>query len=87
MRETEPKYIGRNKVISCDFDRYLAVIEEHISIKIFSHDSQDFSFFKGLKAHIPDLMDEEYHKKHKSKIEYLGRLAYDRAIALLKKHS
>ena len=78
----------QNQKVSADeFENYFSVIKESISARLISQDGEDFSFFKGLNAHIPDLTDEEYHKKHKSKIEYLGRLAYDRAIALLKKHS
>ena len=85
--ETKAKYVGKNKVPASHFEYYFEVIEEHIAAKTTSDNGVDFSFYKGLKSHMPELTEECYYKQHKQKIEYLGRLAYEKAITLLKRHS
>jgi hypothetical protein len=85
-KELEPKYVGKGKVSAQEFASYFHVIEEQIVSRTIGTDGDEYSFFSGLKQQIPELTEKEYRKRHKSKIEYLGRLAYEKAIEQLRKN-
>jgi hypothetical protein len=64
---------------------YLAVIEESLRRRFFDLDGKGYSYFEALRGHRPDLDEHEYRSEHKSKVEYLGRMAYETALALLRR--
>lgn len=76
-QETERKYVGRNKVSSSDFEKNFIAVEEHIAAKVIGQDGKECSFFNRLQSLSPEVTEDEYRRKHKAKIEYLGRLAYE----------
>ncbi len=84
-KENLPHYVGGKKVLPTVFETYFAVILENLLQRFVMHNGDDFSFFDRLRSRIPDLTKEEYRVTHKSKLEYLARLTYDRAITELRK--
>ena len=84
-QETEQKYVGQKGVDPEIFKEYFVVIQEHLGLKIIGKDGSDHSFFDRLKQAFPGLTREEYHKAHKSRIDYLAGLAYKQTIQRLKK--
>ncbi len=83
--ETKPKYVGKGKITEDIFKKYFNVIEEHIVNVLVHNDGEGYSFYKGLRTHIPGLTEKEYRRTHRSKLEYLARLSYNMAVNLLKK--
>ncbi len=84
MNETEPKYV--RKIEPVVFKKYFNVIEENLIATIIQQDGDRKSFFTSLKTLMPELTEKEYKKNHKSRIEYLARIAHKRAVKELKKH-
>ncbi len=86
MNETEPKYVGKGKIGAFIFKKYFEVIEENLNATIIQQNGERMSFYASLKSLIPDLTEKEYRKNHKSRIEYLARIAHKRAVKELRKH-
>jgi hypothetical protein len=86
MNETEPKYVGKRKIEPVVFKKYFDVIEENLVATIIRQDGERISFFTSLKTIMPELTEKEYKKNHKSRIEYLARIAHKRAVTELRKH-
>jgi hypothetical protein len=86
MNETQPSYVGKGKVDNVLFKKYFDVIEENLNATIIRQDGERMSFFISLKTTMPDLTEKEYRKNHKSRIEYLARIAHKRAVKELRKH-
>jgi len=79
-----PKYLKKNlspELIEC----YFTVIREYLHAKIIENDGEAFSYFESLRRKMPDLSREEYCRCHKSRIEYLGSLVFERSVQELKK--
>jgi hypothetical protein len=86
MNETQPSYVGKGKVDPVLFKKYFDVIEENLNATIIRQDGERMSFFISLKTTMPELTEKEYRKNHKSRIEYLARIAHKRAVKELRKH-
>ena len=86
MNETELKYVGKKKVEPVIFKKYFDVIEENLVATIIQQDGDRKSFFTSLKTLMPELTEKEYKKNHKSRVEYLARIAHKRAVKELRKH-
>ncbi|HMD13549.1 MAG TPA: hypothetical protein VKI62_02895, partial [Bacteroidota bacterium] len=86
QNENRPKYVGKNKVKVEVFEKYFDVIRLNLEQRIIEKDGEDFSFFDRLRATFPDLTRDEYFGCHKSKLEYLARLTYDRTVKELKRN-
>lgn len=84
--ESAKKYLARKKVSEEAFDAYFDVIESSIMARIVEQNGSAISCYELLKAQLPDLTPEEYRKHHRAKLEYLGALAYKRAIGKLKEN-
>jgi len=80
-----PRYVDRGKATHAVYERYFAVIEQGLVDRFVGGDGEDFSYYEGLKTHIPDLTREEYKKLYKSHMEYLGRCALKETLRTLKK--
>ena len=86
MNETHPTYVGKRKIEPVVFKKYFDVIEENLIATIIHQDGNRMSFFTSLKTIMPELTEKEYRQKHKSRIEYLARIAHKRALKELRKH-
>ncbi len=81
--ESKSRYQRRGSCEDAAFEAYSVVIEKSISLRLLEQDGKSSSYYEGLKALIPDLTADEYHRSHRSRIEYLGRLAYERTIQII----
>ena len=79
------KYVERKKVTPEHYEQYFLVIEGKLSEILIGHDGEEYSFFVQLRKLFPALTKEEYRRKHKNILEYLSRMAYERAIEKLKR--
>ena len=79
------KYVEGGKIDDELLQHYFSVIQRSLLGKMVDHDGTDCSYFAGLKDTIPTLTLEEYRQTHKSRIEYLGRIAYEEAVRQLRK--
>lgn len=86
MNENQPSYVGKGKVDDLVFKNYFDVIEENLNATIIQQDGERMSFFTSLKTLMPELTEKEYKKKHKSRVEYLARIAHKQALKELRKH-
>jgi len=86
MNETQFKYVDKRKVDVSIFKKYFEVIEENLNATIIQQDGDRMSFFTSLRLLMPGLTEKEYKKNHKSRVEYLARIAHKRAVKELKKH-
>jgi hypothetical protein len=86
MNETEPKYVGRRKIDAFVFKKYFDVIEENLNATIIQQNGERLSFFTSLKSLMPEITEKDYKKNHKSRVEYLARIAHKRAVKELRKH-
>ena len=84
--EMKTQYVSKKKVEPVVYEHYFDVIEQNLVARIVQQDGEMFSFFDRLQALMPELTKEEYGRDHKSRVEYLGRLTYDRAISELRKN-
>ncbi len=64
---------------------YTAVIEKQLLLRMLDTDGEGFSYFSGLKEFFPAMSASEYREQHRTKIEYLGRLAYERFLRRMRK--
>jgi hypothetical protein len=79
------KYVGKKKVTPQNFENYFLVIEGKLKEIFVGHDGEDDSLYDQLRRLLPTLTKEDYTRKHKNILEYLSRMAYDRAVEKLKK--
>jgi hypothetical protein len=68
------------------FEKYFDAIERILVKRLITNDGHDVSLFKLLQRSLPDMTREEYNTVHKSKIEYLARVAEQKAVEMLKKN-
>ena len=83
MSESKSRYQRNGPTDDAAFAAYTVVIEKSISLRLLEQDGRSSSYFERLKALMPDLTVDEYHRTHRSRIEYLGRLAYERTIQIV----
>jgi hypothetical protein len=81
----EKKYVGGGKVSAGIFEQYFSVLECALVHAIVDRDGEEVRYYEELSKRLPGLTREEYAASHKSKIEYLGRIAYRQALKELKK--
>ena len=79
------KYVGKKKVTLRHYESYFLVIEGKLKEIFVSHDGEEYSLFDQLKTFLPTITKEQYKREHKNILEYLSRLAHDRAVERLKK--
>jgi hypothetical protein len=80
-----PVYVGKKSVTSEMFVTYFIVIQQNLEARIIGHDGELFSYYDRLLVFAPEVTRDEYQRRHKSKLEYLGRLTYTRVITELRK--
>ncbi len=84
--EMKPRYVGRNRIAHDLFEKYFLIIRENLEARFLADDGELCSFYDRLVAFLPGLSKDDYRRDHKSKIEYLGRLAHVSVIRELKRH-
>jgi hypothetical protein len=77
------KYVDRGKVGSEVFDAYFRVIEEMLEARFLQNDGDDFPLCDCFQKHMPGVPAQEYRKTHRSRLEYLARLAQERVTDFL----
>lgn len=82
----EQKYVSFERLSKDAYEKYFQVIERILVKRLLSNDGHDVSLFKLLQECLPSLSREEYNTTHKAKIEYLARLAEEKAVGMLKKN-
>jgi len=79
------QYVGRKGIDRTMYDNYFLVIQQNLEERIIGNDGELFSFYDRLFGFAGSLTKDEYQRMHKSKLEYLGRLAHERALRELKR--
>ena len=82
----EQRYVSAERLCQEVYEQYFGVIERVLVKRLISNDGHDVSLFKLMQEALPGLTREEYNVTHKSKIEYLARLAEQKALETLKKN-
>lgn len=82
MRES---YVGKKKVKPDEYDVYFRVIESRLVEKMAGMDGDATSYFDLLTSHVPRLTCEEYRRRHRARLEYLGSLVQKRLGAAIRK--
>ena len=80
---TYPKYVDRGKVGPDVFEAYFRVIEEMLEARFLQNDGTDFPLSECFQKHMPGIPLQEYRKTHRSRLEYLSRLAQERVTDFL----
>jgi hypothetical protein len=78
------KYVGREKVAEETFDHYFHAIEEELNVRCGGTDGSEASLYERLIKMMPGLTKEEYHHKHRNRVEYLLKLASGRVRVLMR---
>jgi hypothetical protein len=78
------RYVGKKKVSEEIFTAYFEAIEDNLLARFAGDIGGDHSYFDLLKKRLPDLTQDEYKKRHRAKLEYLGAQAFKQAIKDLK---
>jgi hypothetical protein len=79
------KYVESGKVSPGHYGHYFTILEVALVNAIIDRNGHDITYFDEMSKLVPGLTREEYDARHKSKIEYLGRIAHRRALKELKK--
>lgn len=75
---TYPKYVDRGKVGPEVFDAYFRVIHEMLEARFLMNNGADFPLSECFQKHMPGIPMQEYRRTHRSRLEYLARLAQER---------
>jgi hypothetical protein len=75
--KTFPKYVDTRKVSPEVFDAYFHVIEEMLQMRFLKHDGDGFELSESFLKHMPGVTLNEYRENHRSRLEYLARLAQE----------
>ncbi len=86
-KQVERKYLGAGKMTGEDMGRYFRVIRELLIDRFVHQDGDAQSLFVRMGKEFPSLTKETYQATHRSKLEYLARLAGERVTQDLRKRS
>ena len=78
-------YVDRGKADQNTVAGYLWAVEKALRCRLIELDGENFSYYEALKAQTPDLSEDSYHRLHKSRVEYLGRMAFENVVTRLRK--
>ena len=78
------EYVDTGKVERDMFRKYVEVIEKNVTLRFTGEESAGHSLFSGLRSLVPSLSEAEYRATHRSRLEYLSRLAYKRSVEILR---
>jgi hypothetical protein len=75
LRVRGGRLLSKGKVSLPLFEAYMKVIEEGLTRRIVELNGEDFTLFGALKSIRPTLTRGQYRKAHRSRLEYLARIA------------
>lgn len=84
-KQSVRQYVHEKAVDGVVYERYFDIIQKHLELKLMGNGGEGFSFFSQLKKTFPGLTMEEYHKHHRSKIDYLAGVAYRKVVQQLRR--
>ena len=79
------RYVKKKNVAQDTFDRYFHVIEHCLIERLVFRNGDDASYFDLLSREMSGLTQDEYRKRHRATLEYLGSLAHKEAVKQLRK--
>ena len=71
-------YVQTGKLSNDVLTKYLATVESFLTLKVIENDGEHSSLYTLLSKHLPDLTENEYHVRHKAKLEYVTKFVYTR---------
>jgi hypothetical protein len=71
-------YTERKQVAEDIYEWYFAVIAESLLERLAVKNGDAASYYHLLRSYLPELTVDEYRKKHRSRLEYLGSLVQKR---------
>lgn len=77
------QYLRKKKIRPALLDTYFTVIEERLLLT-FSGDGHEKGLRELLSEHLAGMTDSQYRSKHRSRLEYLSRLAGEEVARRLK---
>jgi hypothetical protein len=80
LRNKALRYVERGKMDQRLYESYCRVIEEGLLKSIVDKNGEGFTLFESLQSVYPTLTKEQYRKVHRSRLEYLARMA-DQMVA------
>ena len=80
---TLPKYVHTHKVSPEEFNAYFTVIEEMLNMRFLHQDGAGFELSESFLRLVPGVTLQEYRQTHRSRLEYLARLAQERVAEYL----
>lgn len=75
LRIRAARFVRRGKITADLLDRYFSVIEEGLTRKIVHANGEGFTLFSALRRRDPTITRAQYRLVHRSRMEYLARLA------------
>jgi hypothetical protein len=85
LRERANRYVQMNKISSALLEQYCAVIEDGLTRRLVHANGQDFTLFGSLQQLDPTITKSRYRASHRSRLEYLARLANEIAAECMTK--
>ncbi len=83
LRIRASRFVARGKVTAELLDHYCAVIEEGLTRRIVHANGEGFTLFGALHQRDPRISRARYRAVHRSRLEYLARLANEIAAELM----
>ena len=83
--EMHSTYVGKGKRTDEQFERYIRAVRRILVITFSPGEPNGASYFDSLRHEFPGLTKESYKRKHRSVLEYLGKLAKERMREEMKK--
>jgi hypothetical protein len=84
FRKMRSRYVGRNKISAEIFREACRAIEEFVLNRIVGDGGEEAPLFCRIRDRVPTMTEHEYRVVHRTRMEYLVRCAYDRAVHDLK---
>lgn len=84
IEEMKPRYVDRKKVEEETFDLYMKAVEKSLLSEFIDRADGQISYFDYMKECFPHMSKEEYLKRHRVILEYLGKISKKRVRERLK---
>lgn len=85
LRIRVARFLNRGKIAPELLERYCAVIEEGLTRRIVHANGEDFTLFEALRRRDPSITRARYRMVHRSRLEYLARLANEIAAGMVRR--
>jgi hypothetical protein len=75
VRRRAERLVEKKKIRGELLEQYCAVVEESLSRRLVHANGQDFTLFGSLRRIDPTISRARYRRIHRSRLEYLARMA------------